>query len=138
MPGSQQPLWQGVDPVQHAPPVKPQLVLPASKEVSPHDDDAEPEMDCVGPPPCEQLMLQLEPLVVDVQVAPPADSVPHRQSVAPPWATVQHAEGPVFDDEQPTGMAMPSASRNQRVRIPRRYPGAGWSGNPGGGTLPTP
>ena len=48
-------------------------------EVLPHDDELVPVIDCVAPP-CVQLMLQPEPLRLDEQVAPPADSVPQRHS----------------------------------------------------------
>jgi hypothetical protein len=88
---------------------------PLLEPTLPQEVEAVPLIDCVAPFSV-QLMVQLPPLVSDVQTTPETASVPHRQSdsLSDPAlsVTVQQAVSPVLVPEQP-------AARASAIGIPK-------------------
>jgi len=87
-------------------------------EVVPHVAETVPLMASVCEP-CVQLMLQPEPVALDVHTMPSAASVPHRHVDTPFSLTVQQAEDDVVLDEHPTGMQRPSEATASSVHTLR-------------------
>jgi hypothetical protein len=106
------------------------MVTPPSVAVFPQLDEPVPVSVCVVEPSVH-VILQLDPLPLDVQVTPSVASVPHRQRVTPdpvpdPSVTVQHGPELLLEHPavpgRPSARARPNASPTApRCRIPRSY-----------------